>query len=57
LRQSITDLITSIKQKISSIGNLDFENKINIKVNELYEVVMNKDFILRLFLNILNPRS
>jgi hypothetical protein len=56
LRQSITDLITSIKQKISSIGNLDFENKINIKVNELYEVVMNKDFTLRLFLNILNPR-
>ena len=54
--QSIKDLITNLKQKISSLGNLDLENVFNIKINNLYDIVMDKDYILRGLLDMLNPR-
>ena len=56
VRQSIKDLITNLKQKISSLGDINLENMFNIKINNLYSIVMDKDYTLRNLLGRLNPQ-
>jgi len=57
LRRSIRDLITSIKENLSNIKVPELKNNINAKVNELHEIVMNKDYTLRLIHDYLSPRG
>jgi hypothetical protein len=57
IRRSIRDLITSIKENLSNIKVPELENNINAKVNDLHQIVMNKDHTLRFLHCYLNPRG
>ena len=57
IRRSIRDLITSIKENLSNIKVPELENNINAKVNDLHQIVMNKDHTLRFLHYYFNPRG